>query len=204
MQRRAATMAVRKYLDGVSPEVAIRMRTDLMSVRVELRDHFEREAAAMAVKVETEMRTAVEAWRASDEEREQRLAAVDQTMQQIELVAAHAHRARALADPGQGAGVSLVTEVGALVEQALPRAEPAMADRLRRAAERMGDPLRVALIGRAKAGKSTLLNAVVGDLVAPTDAAECTLVPTEYHDGLTYRAWKVGEAGRRDRRPLPA
>ena len=26
MQRRAATMAVRKYLDGVSPEVSIRMR----------------------------------------------------------------------------------------------------------------------------------------------------------------------------------
>ena len=59
----------------------------------------------------------------------------------------------------------------------------------------MHDPLRVALIGRAKAGKSTLLNALVGDLVAPTDAAECTLVPTEYHDGLTYRAWKVSLQG---------
>jgi ferric-dicitrate binding protein FerR (iron transport regulator) len=55
----------------------------------------------MAVKVETEMRTAVEAWRASDEEREQRLAAVDQTMQQIELVAAHAHRARGLLPPAK-------------------------------------------------------------------------------------------------------
>jgi hypothetical protein len=74
-------------------------------------------------------------------------------------------------------------------------ADPATADRLQAAADRLHDPLRVALIGRAKAGKSTLLNALVGDLVAPTDAAECTLVPTEYHDGLTYRAWKVGEDG---------
>jgi hypothetical protein len=91
--------------------------------------------------------------------------------------------------------VSLVTDVEALVQLALPKAEPAMADRLQLAVERMRDPLRVALIGRAKAGKSTLLNALVGDLVAPTDAAECTLVPTEYHDGLTYRAWKVSEQG---------
>ena len=73
----------------------------------------------MAVKVETEMRTAVEAWRASDDEREQRLAAVDQTMQQIELVAAHAHRGPDPAGPGQGAGVSLVSDVQALVQQAL-------------------------------------------------------------------------------------
>jgi len=91
--------------------------------------------------------------------------------------------------------VSLVSDVQALVQQALPRADPTTADRLQEAAARMHDPLRVALIGRAKAGKSTLLNALVGDLVAPTDAAECTLVPTEYHDGLTYRAWKVSHEG---------
>ncbi len=94
MQRRAATLAVRKYLDGVSPEVAIRMRSDLMSVRVEFRDHFEREAGAMAVRVETEMRSALEAMRVSDEQRAQRLATVDQTIEQLELVAAHAQRAR--------------------------------------------------------------------------------------------------------------
>jgi hypothetical protein len=92
--------------------------------------------------------------------------------------------------------VNLVAEVLALVERAVPlAADEATAERLRAAADRMHDPLRVALIGRAKAGKSTLLNALVGDLVAPTDAAECTLVPTEYHDGLTYRAWQVGHHG---------
>jgi hypothetical protein len=94
MQRRAATLAVRKYLDGVSPEVSIRMRSDLMSLRVEFRDHFEREAASMGVKVETEMRSALEAMRVSDEQREQRLAGVAEALQQLELVAAHAGRAR--------------------------------------------------------------------------------------------------------------
>jgi hypothetical protein len=92
--------------------------------------------------------------------------------------------------------MKLTAEVLALVERGAALAtDEGTERRLRAAADRMGDPLRVALIGRAKAGKSTLLNALVGDLVAPTDAAECTLVPTEYHDGLTYRAWKVGFDG---------
>jgi hypothetical protein len=89
--------------------------------------------------------------------------------------------------------MTLVSSVGELVARGEACAkDQATADRLRTAADRLTDPLRVALIGRAKAGKSTLLNALVGDLVAPTDATECTQVPTEYHDGLTYRAWKVG------------
>jgi hypothetical protein len=92
--------------------------------------------------------------------------------------------------------VTLTADVLALVERAEARAvDDATVDQLQTAAARMADPLRVALIGRAKAGKSTLLNALVGDLVAPTDAAECTLVPTEYHDGLTYRAWKLTRDG---------
>ena len=195
MQRRAATLAVRKYLDGVSPEVAIRMRSDLMSVRVELRDHFEREATTMGVKVETEMRSALDALRVSDE---QRRAAAGRRRPGAAAVGARGGARRPGPHPtvhGQDAGMKLVDDVQALVQQAMPLADPATADRLQAAADRMRDPLRVALIGRAKAGKSTLLNALVGDLVAPTDAAECTLVPTEYHDGLTYRAWKVGGGG---------
>ena len=92
--------------------------------------------------------------------------------------------------------MNLVGEVLALIERGASLATDETTElRLRATADRMADPLRVALIGRAKAGKSTLLNALVGDLVAPTDAAECTLVATEYHDGLTYRAWSVGHDG---------
>jgi hypothetical protein len=62
-------------------------------------------------------------------------------------------------------------------------AEPA----LRAAAERMGEPLRVAIAGRVKAGKSTLLNGLVGQNLAATDAGECTRLVTWYVDGVAYR-----------------
>ena len=53
--------------------------------------------------------------------------------------------------------------------------------------ERLDQPLRVAVAGRVKAGKSTLLNALVGERLAPTDAGECTRIVTWYEDGHTYQ-----------------
>jgi predicted GTPase len=53
--------------------------------------------------------------------------------------------------------------------------------------DRMDEPLRVAIAGKVKAGKSTLLNALVGEELAPTDAGECTKIVTWYRDGITYR-----------------
>ena len=53
---------------------------------------------------------------------------------------------------------------------------------------RLDEPLRVAIAGKVKAGKSTLLNALVGERLAPTDTRECTRVVTWYLDGPTYRA----------------
>jgi hypothetical protein len=60
-------------------------------------------------------------------------------------------------------------------------------DRLRELAARLDEPLRVAVAGRVKAGKSTLLNALVGERLAPTDAGECTRIVTWYRDGHTYQ-----------------
>ena len=59
--------------------------------------------------------------------------------------------------------------------------------RLREIRERMDEPLRVAVAGRVKSGKSTLLNALVGERLAPTDAGECTRIVTWYRDGHTYQ-----------------
>ena len=58
---------------------------------------------------------------------------------------------------------------------------------LRRHLQRLDEPLRVAVAGRIKAGKSTLLNALVGERVAPTDAGECTKVVTWFRDGHAPR-----------------
>jgi Dynamin family len=54
---------------------------------------------------------------------------------------------------------------------------------LRHNLDRFDEPLRVAIAGKVKAGKSTLLNALVGEEIAPTDAGECTRIVTWYHDG---------------------
>jgi hypothetical protein len=55
------------------------------------------------------------------------------------------------------------------------------------AQRRLDEPLRVAIAGRVKAGKSTLLNALVGEELAPTDRRECTTIVTWYRNAPTYR-----------------
>lgn len=74
-----------------------------------------------------------------------------------------------------------------VVEQALALyADDAGAvDLLEQHATRLREPLRLAVAGMVKAGKSTLLNALIGEQIAPTDAGECTRTITWYRYGLT-------------------
>ena len=65
--------------------------------------------------------------------------------------------------------------------------DPSALHDLEQVAGRLAEPLRVAIVGRVKAGKSTLLNALVGEELAPTDAGECTKIVTWYRQGHTYR-----------------
>ncbi|MGA8245668.1 MAG: dynamin family protein [Nocardioides sp.] len=46
--------------------------------------------------------------------------------------------------------------------------------------DRLEGPIRLAISGKVKAGKSTLLNALIGESLAPTDAGECTRIVTWY------------------------
>lgn len=83
---------------------------------------------------------------------------------------------------------ALRSELGricAWLEESGPPTISSLAKELR---ERLDGPLRVALIGRAKAGKSTLVNALIGERVAPTDLSECTRYVTWYEDGPDYTA----------------
>jgi 50S ribosome-binding GTPase len=81
----------------------------------------------------------------------------------------------------------LLDSVRKLLEGAAPILGPAHADRLAGLRGRLDGPLRVAIAGKVKAGKSTLLNALVGEKVAPTDAGECTKVVTWYRNSHVYR-----------------
>ena len=61
----------------------------------------------------------------------------------------------------------------------------------------LNDTIRLAVVGRVKAGKSTLVNALVGRVVAPTSAVECTKVTTHYTFGGPERGEVVLRNGQR-------
>ena len=65
--------------------------------------------------------------------------------------------------------------------------DPVLAAEVAPVAATLAGPLRVAIAGRIKAGKSTLVNALLERRVAPTKATECTMFATWYHYGLPER-----------------
>jgi hypothetical protein len=89
--------------------------------------------------------------------------------------------------PDQVAPADTLAEVRDLLDVVTEvyRDSPAAVSRADALRGRLDRPLHVALVGRVKAGKSTLLNALVGEHLAPTDAGECTRVVTRYRHG-TY------------------
>jgi hypothetical protein len=92
---------------------------------------------------------------------------------------------------GAGASVRELAEATAVALAGSPLA--AEADAIR---ARLDGPLRVAIAGRVKAGKSTLLNALVGERLAPTDAGECTRLVSWYRKGPRYEVSARLRSGR--------
>lgn len=81
-----------------------------------------------------------------------------------------------------GAVEALLLEAGKVYDD-----EPAVRAELETYAQRLREPLRVAVAGMVKAGKSTLLNAIIGEEIAPTDTGECTRIITWYRHAATPR-----------------
>ncbi len=88
------------------------------------------------------------------------------------------------------------------------RAEPGYRERpdvfneLDRIAARLNQPIRIALAGTLKAGKSTLVNALVGESIAPTDATEATRIVTWFRHGPTPKVTANHVGGRHSNIPI--
>jgi GTP-binding protein EngB required for normal cell division len=81
----------------------------------------------------------------------------------------------------------IIEQLAALLTEFRPRFAGAAGYELDELLERLRNPVRVAVVGRVKAGKSTLVNALLGQVVAPTDVSECTKIVTWFHYGHPER-----------------
>ena len=81
-------------------------------------------------------------------------------------------------------------------------ADGALAPLVQDISARLDQPLVVAVAGRIKAGKSTLVNTLVGRRVAPTGAGETTRLVTRFQYGTPDRYELVFKSGAREAHPL--
>ena len=82
------------------------------------------------------------------------------------------------------------------------RNRPDVHNELERIGYRLNQPIRIALAGTLKAGKSTLVNALVGEDIAPTDATEATRIVTWFRHGPIPKVTANHRGGRRSNVPI--
>ena len=94
-----------------------------------------------------------------------------------------------------------IIDVTGFVDRLAASAAGASREAAREAQSELGRPLRLAVAGRVSTGKSTIVNALLGQDVAPTSAGECTRVTAAFSRGPVERAELRTLDGRR--LPLP-
>jgi len=96
----------------------------------------------------------------------------------------------------------LSARVATLCDEIVAKVGPNAGGQALQVRDRLSEPLRVAIAGRLKAGKSTLVNALIGRRVAPTAVGECTRVVTRFRYGAADRVDVVRRDGTRASLPL--
>jgi hypothetical protein len=98
----------------------------------------------------------------------------------------------------------LSAAVANLCTRLQPQVSARTAAGFREVLRRLSAPLQVAVAGRIKSGKSTLVNALIGRRVAPTDVGECTRLVTRFQYGTVDRVELVFRDGRKRVLPFDA
>jgi Dynamin family len=96
----------------------------------------------------------------------------------------------------------LSTAVANLCVRLQPQVSARTAAGFREVLRRLSAPLQVAVAGRIKSGKSTLVNALIGRRVAPTDVGECTRLVTRFQYGTVDRVEVIFNDGRKQVLPF--
>ena len=191
-RRAAAKAAQRKYIEEVTFLSAKDSRSSLRLIQRRIRDFYTTRASENLVSVANMLDAVKEAAKADDEHRAGQLAevrvelkALAEFREQVNLVGTRA----ATEQPGESVSThgSLLGAVTLVLRDAITAfAGTSQEQPLRDVLRRADEPLRVAIAGKVKAGKSTLLNALVGEELAPTNEGECTRIVTWYQNGHTY------------------
>ncbi|WSE28283.1 dynamin family protein [Amycolatopsis rhabdoformis] len=110
---------------------------------------------------------------------------------------------RAVTELGRLAG-PLSMSVAQLCQRLATQVSPRTAAGFAEVQRRLAAPLQVAVAGRIKSGKSTLVNALIGRRVAPTDVGECTRLVTRFQYGTVDRVEVVFTDGAKQVLPFAA
>lgn len=94
--------------------------------------------------------------------------------------------------------------VAGLCERLTPQVSATTAAGFAEVLRRLRAPLQVAVAGRLSSGKSTLVNALIGRRVAPTDVGECTRLVTRFSYGTVDRVEVVFTDGTQQVLPFDA